>query len=249
WRETDIREVLSTVHVPTAVLYKQQAKEWGSKGQAEYLSARIPGSELLPVNGSAPVLWIEDPEPLVSAIERFLGSITSEEQEFDRVLATVLFTDIVRSTETAARIGDHAWKMLIQRHHATVRALLVRYRGTELDTAGDGFYASFDGPARAVRCAQAAIRALHPSGLDIRAGVHTGEVELIDGKPGGISVSIGARIASHAAPGEVLVSQTVKDVVVGSELDFDARGTHTLKGVPGDWALYAAKPRAAADGT
>jgi class 3 adenylate cyclase/pimeloyl-ACP methyl ester carboxylesterase len=244
WHETDIRDVLSAVQVPAVVLYKQPAKHWGSRAQAEYLAARVPGSELLPIDGSAPVLWIEDPEPLVSAIERFLGSVTTEEQEFDRVLATVLFTDVVKSTETAARIGDHAWKELIQRHHATVRALLTRYRGVELDTAGDGFYASFDGPARAVRCAQAAVRALRPLGLEIRAGVHTGEVELIDGRPGGIAVSIGARIASHAEAGEVLVSQTVKDVVVGSGLDFQPRGPRTLKGVPGSWTLYAANPDA-----
>lgn len=240
WHETDIRDVLSAVHVPTAVLYKNPTTEWGSKAQAEYLCERLPGAQLLRVAGSAPVLWIEDPDPLVTAIERFLGSVKTEEEEFDRVLATVLFTDIVSSTQTASHLGDHAWKMLVERHHAIVRALLARYRGTELDTAGDGFYASFDGPARAVRCAQATIRATRQTGLEIRAGLHTGEVEMIDGKPGGIAVSIGARIAAKAAPGEVLVSQTVKDVVVGSGLAFEDRGDHELKGVPGHWQLHAA---------
>jgi class 3 adenylate cyclase len=152
----------------------------------------------------------------------------------------VLFTDIVGSTNTASKLGDRAWKQLVERHHATVRALLARYRGEELDTAGDGFYASFDGPARAVRCAQAIVRAMHHIGVEIRAGLHTGEVEIINGKPGGIAVSIGARIAAKAQPSEVLVSQTVKDVVVGSGLKFEDRGAHELKGVPGSWQLHAA---------
>jgi class 3 adenylate cyclase/pimeloyl-ACP methyl ester carboxylesterase len=240
WRETDIRDVLSAVHVPAAVLYKTRTSDWGSKAQAEYVAERVPGAHVVPVEGSAPVLWIEDPEPLVTAVEKFLYSVKSEEDDLDRVLATVLFTDIVGSTHTAARVGDHAWKQLVERHHSTVRALLARYRGTELDTAGDGFYASFDGPARAVRCAQATVRAMHHAGLEIRAGLHTGEVEFIDGKPGGIAVAIGARIAGAANPSEVLVSQTVKDVVVGSGLAFDDRGEHNLKGVPGGWRLYAA---------
>ncbi len=240
WRETDIRDVLSAVHVPTAVLYKTLTTDWGSKAQAEYLSRRVPGAQVVPVEGSAPVLWIEEPEPLVTAIERFLRTVKTEEEDLDRVLATVLFTDIVDSTKTAARLGDHAWKELVERHHATVRALLARYRGAELDTAGDGFYASFDGPARAVRCAQATVRAMRHAGLEIRAGLHTGEVQFIDGKPGGIAVAIGARIAGAANPSEVLVSQTVKDVVVGSGLAFDDRGERELKGVPGRWRLYAA---------
>jgi class 3 adenylate cyclase/pimeloyl-ACP methyl ester carboxylesterase len=240
WHETDIRDVLSAIHVPAAVLYKQPAEGWGGRPQAEYLCERIPGAKLLAIEGSAPVLWIEEPEPLVSAIERFLASVRTEEQEFDRVLATVLFTDIVGSTEAAANLGDHAWKTLVERHHATVRALLHRYRGTELDTAGDGFYASFDGPARAVRCARSITEAMTRVGLRIRAGVHTGEVELIDGKPGGMAVNIGARIAAKADPDEVLVSQTVKDLVVGSGLKFEERGAHELKGVPGRWQLFAA---------
>ena len=155
------------------------------------------------------------------------------------MLATVLFTDIVGSTERAAELGDAGWRELVERHHATVRALLARYRGTEIDTAGDGFFASFDGPARAVRCAEAAVEAVRPLGVEIRAGLHTGEVETIAGKVGGIAVAIGARVGALALPSEVLVSQTVKDLVAGSGLAFEERGAHELKGVPGEWRLYA----------
>jgi len=151
----------------------------------------------------------------------------------------VLFTDIVGSTSKAAELGDAAWKTLVEGHHRAVRAMIGRYRGREIDTAGDGFFAAFDGPARAVRCAQAILEAVKPTGLEIRAGVHTGEVETIDGKVGGIAVSIGARVAAVAGPGEILVSGTVKDLVAGSGLLFKDRGTHELKGVPGEWRLYA----------
>ena len=240
WYETDVRDVLGAVHAPAAVFYKRDGRGWGDQDNARYLAGLIPAAELVAVDGSAPVLWMEDPEPLVSAIEAFIASVRVQEGEFDRVLATVLFTDIVGSTNTASNLGDHAWKQLVERHHAIVRALLARYRGEELDSAGDGFYASFDGPARAVRCAQAIVKAMHHIGVEIRAGLHTGEVEIINGKPGGIAVSIGARIAAKAQPSEVLVSQTVKDVVVGSGLKFEDRGTHQLKGVPGNWQLHAA---------
>jgi class 3 adenylate cyclase/pimeloyl-ACP methyl ester carboxylesterase len=240
WYETDIRGILDTVHAPTAVFYKMQASDWGSYEQATYLAERLPSAELVGVDGWAPVIWIEEPEPFVSAIEGFLASVQTQEEEFNRVLVTVLFTDIVGSTDTASRVGDREWKQLAERHHVTVRGLLARYRGTELDTAGDGFYASFDGPARAVRCAQAMVKATRRLGLEIRAGLHTGEVEIIDGKPGGIAVNIGARIASNARPSEVLVSQTVKDVVAGSGLVFHDRGTHNLRGIPGVWHLHAA---------
>jgi class 3 adenylate cyclase/pimeloyl-ACP methyl ester carboxylesterase len=242
WFETDIRAVLGAVQASVAVFYKTQAtdSDWGSQQHAAYLAERIPTSRLIGIEGAAPVVWIEEPEPLVSAIEAFLATAQREEANLDRVLATVLFTDIVASTDTAVRMGDRAWKQVVERHHATVRTLLGRYRGTELDTAGDGFYASFDGPARAVRCAQAIVKAVHRMGLEVRAGLHTGEVEIVDGKPGGIAVSIGARIASQACASEVLVSQTVKDVVVGSGLSFEPRGTQSLKGVPGEWRLFAA---------
>jgi class 3 adenylate cyclase len=156
------------------------------------------------------------------------------------VLTTLLFTDIVASTERAAELGDRAWRDLLERHHSLVRRELNRFRGEERDTAGDGFFATFDGPARAIRCAQAVVGAVPELGLDVRAGVHTGECELHDGKVAGLAVSIGARVAAAAAGGEVLVSQTVKDLVAGSGLAFADRGERELKGVPGTWRLYAA---------
>jgi class 3 adenylate cyclase len=158
---------------------------------------------------------------VVQEVERFLAGVRAEEADLDRVLATVLFTDIVGSTEKAASLGDAEWRELVERHHTTVRALLARYRGKEIDTAGDGFFASFDGPARAVRCAETAVDAMRPLGIEIRAGLHTGEVETVNGKIGGLAVAIGARIGALAQPSEVLVSQTVKDLVVGSGLEFE----------------------------
>jgi class 3 adenylate cyclase len=151
----------------------------------------------------------------------------------------VLFTDIVGSTETAARLGDKGWRALLERHHTTVRNLLARYRGTEVDTAGDGFLATFDGPARGIRCATALVEAVRPLGIEIRAGLHTGEVETIDGKVGGLAVNIGARVCGLAGASEVLVSQTVKDLVAGSGVVFEDRGEHELKGIPDRWRLYA----------
>ena len=162
-----------------------------------------------------------------------------ERSEPDRVLATLLFTDIVGSTERAAELGDARWRDLVQRHHALVRQQLVRFRGREIDTAGDGFFASFDGPARAVRCAHAIVATVPELGLDVRAGLHTGECEIIDGKPGGFAVVVGSRISSVAPSGEVFASSTVKDLVAGSEITFEDRGEHELKGVPGTWRLHA----------
>jgi class 3 adenylate cyclase len=175
---------------------------------------------------------------MVAAMERFLGGIKQEDASFDRALATVVFTDMVGSTQAAATKGDRTWKELVERHHAIVRALLMRYHGTEIDTAGDGFFATFDGPARGIRCAQAIIEAVRPLGIEVRTGVHTGEVESIDNKVGGIAVAIGARVAGKADPSEVLVSQTVKDLVAGSGLTFEDAGEHELKGVPDRWHLY-----------
>jgi class 3 adenylate cyclase len=169
-------------------------------------------------------------------------SVAEGETVPDTVLATILFTDIVGSTELAARIGDQAWRDLLRRHHAVVRRELARFRGRELDTAGDGFFATFDGPGRAIRAAQAIAADVRDLGVDVRAGVHTGECELHERKVTGIAVSLGARVAGMASAGEVLVSSTVKDLVAGSGIEFEDRGTHELKGVPGEWRLFAVSP-------
>ena len=184
--------------------------------------------------------WIDDEShrATMEATERFISGITARKGS-ERVLATVLFTDIVGSTELAARLGDSAWRELLQRHHAIVRRELARFQGRELDTAGDGFFAAFDGPARAVQAAAALREPLREIGLEVRAGLHTGECEVSDGKVVGIAVSIGARISSLAGAGEVLVSSTVKDLVAGSGLRFEDRGAHELKGIPDTWNLFA----------
>ena len=188
------------------------------------------------------MIEVEEPDPsLANAlpdIDRFLDSLRAEEAQFDRVLATVLFTDIGGSTTKAAEIGDIAWRDLLERHHSAVRAMLGRYRSREVDTSGDGFFATFDGPARAVRCARAIVESVRPLGIEVRAGVHAGEVETIDNKVGGIAVAIGARIGALAQPSEVLASSTVKNLTAGSGLVFEDAGRHELKGVPDRWHLY-----------
>jgi class 3 adenylate cyclase/pimeloyl-ACP methyl ester carboxylesterase len=239
WFETDVRDVLPAVHVPTAVLYKADEPDPGWRVAATYCAERIPGAVLVEVPGAAWVPWVEEPEPLVSAIEHFLASVRDEEASLDRMLSTVMFTDVVGSTQRAAELGDRRWKELLERHNTTVRAMLARYRGTEVKTTGDGFLATFDGPARAVKCAQGICEAVKPLGLEVRAGCHTGEIELLGDDVGGIAVHIGARVGALAGPSEVLVSSTVKDLVAGSGLAFIDRGEHELKGVPGEWHLYA----------
>jgi class 3 adenylate cyclase len=188
-------------------------------------------------------MWAVDQTEPLALFEEFLTGAWDagawEPSEPERVLATLLFTDIVNSTERAAELGDAGWRDLVQQHHALVRQQLVRFRGREVDTAGDGFFASFDGPARAVRCACAIVAAVPELGLDVRAGVHTGECEVIDGKPGGMAVVVGARISSIAPPGTVFASSTVKDLVVGSGIAFEDQGEHELKGVHGAWKLHA----------
>jgi class 3 adenylate cyclase len=183
---------------------------------------------------------VGDTAPLLEQIRRFVArAVEHGETEPDRVLATVLLTDIVGSTARAAELGDSAWRALLERHHTAVREQLAHFRGVEHDTAGDGFFASFDGPARAIRCACAIREAVEAIGLEVRAGLHTGECELFDGKVSGIAVATGARVSAQAGPGEVLVSQTVKDLVAGSGIIFDDRGLTQLKGIPGEWRLYA----------
>ena len=239
WFETDLRPVLPTIHVPTAVLFKRAQSEEECEVMGSYLET-IPGARRVDVDARDVIVWLDDHEQYASALERYLASVAEEEAELDRVLATVLFTDVVGSTDKACELGDRRWTELVGRHNQTVRALIARYRGTEVNTAGDGFLATFDGPARAVRCAQGICEAVRPLGLEVRAGCHTGEIELLGADVGGITVHIGARVAALAGPSEVLVSSTVKDLVAGSGLVFNDRGEHSLKGVPGIWCLYSA---------
>jgi class 3 adenylate cyclase len=197
----------------------------------------IPDSRLVALPGNDYMgIFLDDPAREIEAFLR--DGPTSGEPE--RVLTTVLFTDVVGSTEQLSQLGDASWRDLVERHHDLVRRLLTRYRGTEIDTAGDGFFATFDGPARAIRCARAIQAQIVELGIGARAGVHTGECEIIDGKPGGLAVVVGARISAAAEAGEVLVSGTVRDLVAGSGMAFEDRGEHELKGVPGAWRLYAA---------
>ena len=233
-RDTDVRHVLPTIQAPTLVIHRTGDLVEPVE-QGRYIAEHIPGATFLELPGEDHIWPLDE---IVPHIAQFLRSIREHEASFDRVLATVLFTDIVGSTEKTARLGDRAWRELVQRHHAAVRALLGRYRGSEVDTAGDGFFATFDGPARAVRCARTIADAMRPLGIEIRAGVHTGEVETIDGKVGGIAVVIGARVGALAGASEVLVSQTVKDLTAGSGLVFEDVGEHELKGVPDRWRLY-----------
>jgi len=239
--ETDVRAVLPSIQVATLLLVDTDSFYEVPPETGRFAASRIPGARVVEHSskGGHHFHWYARGDAIVDEVGRFLAQIREEEASFDRVLATVLFTDIVESTQKVAELGDQRWRELVERHHSTVRALLARYRGKEMDTAGDGFFASFDGPARAVRCAMAIVEAVRPLGLQIRAGLHTGEVETIDDKVGGLAVNIGSRVAGMAGPCEVLVSQTVKDLVAGSGLTLEDRGLHRLKGVPDEWRVYA----------
>jgi class 3 adenylate cyclase len=232
WAETDLEGVLPAVRVPTLVLYRPLMEK-----PARTLTRLIPGARMLRVSGEDYWGIFLSPE-IPEEVERFVAGEAVPEVP-DTVLATILFTDIVGSTERAAELGDRGWRELLERHHALVRRELTRYRGEEKDTAGDGFFATFDGPARAIRCAHAIVDGVHELGLEVRAGVHTGECEVHEAKVAGLAVVIGARVAGLADGGEVLVSQTVKDLVAGSGIDFNERGEHELKGVSGSWRLYS----------
>ncbi len=241
--EIDIRPILPTIRVPTLVI-QRSGDRFVPRDVGRYVAGQIPGAEYAEVPGEDAIApWFGDQEPVLEVVERFLQRAWRErawdELDEDRVLMTVLFTDIVDATAKAAAVGDRAWRAILGEHHAAVRRQLARFRGREVDTAGDGFLATFDGPARAIRCACALVDAVSELGLEVRAGVHTGECETIDGKVGGIAVHIGARVAANAGPGEVLVSGTVKDLVAGSGLRFREKGVRQLKGVPGEWRLYA----------
>ncbi len=236
-REIDVRHVLAAIRVPTLILHRT-GDGMTTIENARYMAERIPMAKLVELPGVDHIPWFGDTDAILDEVEEFLTGVRYG-PEPDRVLATVMFTDIVRATERAVALGDRRWRDLLDAHHSLVRRELTRFRGREVDTAGDGFLATFDGPARAIRCACAISDGARQLGVEIRAGLHTGECELIGDKVGGIAVHIGARVAATAAPGEVLVSSTVKDLVAGSGLRFSDRGVHTLKGVPGEWRLFA----------
>ena len=237
YREMDVRAILPTIDVPTLVLHREDDRMIPVE-QGRYLAEAIPGTRYVELPGNDHLPFAGDLDGLLDEVEEFLvGSRGAPESE--RALATILFTDIVGSTERAAELGDRGWRQLLERHDAAVRHQLFLHRGREVKTMGDGFLATFDGPARAIRCATAVQEEVSGLGIDVRAGIHTGEVELIGEDVGGMAVNIGARIGALAEPGEVLVSSTVRELVVGSGLEFAERGTRTLKGAPGEWQLFA----------
>jgi class 3 adenylate cyclase/alpha-beta hydrolase superfamily lysophospholipase len=241
----DAREVLPLIHVPTLILGRTDAclpkgpVDVPPLEEARYTADRISGAKLATVPGRDYLPWVGDQESIVAEVGKFVTG-AAPAREADRVLLTVLFTDIVDSTKRAAELGDKRWRELLERHNALVRRHIDEYRGREVDRAGDGFMTTFDGPARAIRCAQAIVASAAREGVEIRAGVHSGEVELLEQGIGGIAVHVGARVAGLAAPGEVLVTTTVRDLVAGSGIAFVERGSHELKGVPGEWDLLSA---------
>jgi class 3 adenylate cyclase len=243
--DVDVCGVLPLIRVPTLVLHRAELAATLDIRTGRYLAEHIRGARLVELPGRDFSPQIGDTDRIFAELESFLSGVaagTTWQAEPDRVLTTVLFTDIVGATNLVADLGDRAWRELLHKHHQAIRGELRRFRGQEVDTAGDGFLASFDGPARAIRCAQAIVHGVQDLGLEVRAGLHTGECELLDGKVTGIAVHTGARVAAYAAPGEVLVSSTVKDLVAGSGLGFVDRGTRELKGVPEEWRLYAVEP-------
>jgi len=234
----DARHILPAIHVPTLVMHRTGDRSVRID-ESRWLAQQVPGARFVELAGEDHMPWVGDQDSVLDEIQEFLTG-DRPEREPDRVLATVLVTDIVGSTRHAARLGDRAWGELLERHHATVRRELDRFRGVEIDTAGDGFLATFDGPARAVGCAFRIHNAVKSLGIEIRAGLHTGEIELAGGKVHGIAVHTAARIAAQAQTGEVLVSSTVKDLVSGSGIEFADRGSHALKDIPREWQLFAA---------
>ena len=236
--QIDISAIVPTIRVPTLVIHRTEDVTINVEG-GRYLAEHIPGARYIELPGKDHPPWIGDNADEISdAIEEFLTGARPP-VTVDRVLATVLFTDIVGSTEKAAALGDRRWRDLLDTHHATIRRNLARFRGREIKTTGDGILATFDGPARGVRCACAIAEEIRPLGIDVRGGLHTGECEMIGDDVGGIVVHIGARVAALAGAGEVLVSSTVKDLVAGSGLRFGDRGSQSLKGVPGEWRIFA----------
>ena len=234
--EFDVREVLPSIRVPTLVMHRRD-DSFIKVEHSRYIAERIPGARYVELEGPDNMFAVGDSEAILGELEEFLTG-TRHEREPDRMLATVMFTDIVDSTQRAADMGDRHWRDLLERHDELFRRSLERHRGREVKRTGDGFLATFDGPARAIRCAASITEAVEELGLELRAGLHTGECEVMSDDLGGLAVHIAARVMSYADAGEVLVSSTVKDLVVGSGIDFEDRGTHDLRGVPGDWRLF-----------
>jgi class 3 adenylate cyclase len=233
----DIRDVLPSIRVPTLVMHREH-DTFIKVEHSRYMASKIPGARYVELEGEDNMFSLGDSEAVIGEIEEFLTG-TRHEREPDRMLATVLFTDICDSTSRAAAMGDRGWRFLLERHDALFRQALDRHRGREVKRTGDGFLATFDGPARAIRCAASVAEAMGTLGLQIRAGLHTGELEVMDGDLGGLAVHIASRVMGAAGPNEVLVSGTVKDLVVGSGIEFEDRGERELRGVPGEWRLFA----------
>ena len=240
--DVDVRSILPTVHVPTLVMHRSEDRD-ANVAEGRYIAQRIPGAKFVELPGGDHMVSAGDAGAVADELEEFITGVRHVSQP-DRVLATVLFTDIVRSTEVAASLGDRRWHELLERHHAIIRREIARFGGREVKTTGDGFLITFDGPARAVRCALALTLDMRELGIDLRAGLHTGECEVIGDDVAGIAVHIAARVLSEAAPGEILVSSTLRDLVAGSGLRFQTRGKYQLKGVPGEWELLAVDAQA-----
>jgi class 3 adenylate cyclase len=238
--QLDLGDILGGISAPVLVLHRSGITMLPS-ANARALADRLPNATLVELPGADSFYFAGDVDALVDEIQTFVTG-TRPLPRGERVLAAIVFTDIVGSTERAAAMGDRLWKELLDRHHAIVRAQLARFGGREIDTAGDGFLATFDSPLRAIEAARGVCAAVASIGLEVRAGVHVGEIELVEDDVRGIAVHIGARVAALAGPGEVLASSTVKDLVAGSGIEFEDRGTHELKGVPGEWRLYGVKP-------
>jgi class 3 adenylate cyclase len=247
WRgilsRNDLRPVLPSINKPTLVMH-HAGNRYIRVGHGRYLGQHIPNAKYVELPGDDHLYYVSDDDAILNEVQEFLTGARDAPEE-DRVLATVLFADIVSSTERAAELGDRRWRELLESYYVMARREVTRFRGREVDTAGDGFFATFDGPARAIRCACALRDAVTSLGISIRAGLHTGECVLMGEKVGGIAVHTGARVSGQAQPAEVLVSSTVKDLVAGSGLQFQDRGVHALKGVPGEWRLFAASLSAA----
>jgi class 3 adenylate cyclase len=236
--EIDVREVLPSIRVPTLVMHRRD-DSFINLEHSLYIADRVPEAKFVMLEGGDNMFSIGDNEALVGEIEEFLTGERHQVAESDRMLATVLFTDICGSTERAAQLGDRSWRYMLERHDALFRRALERHRGREVKHTGDGFLATFDGPARAIRCAADLTDSVASIGIQVRAGLHTGELEVMDGDLSGLAVHIAARVMDQAGPNEVLVSSTVKDLVVGSGIEFEERGEHELRGVPGEWRLFS----------